>query len=238
MAARLRKRLADQGTAAGHPSVIEAAAEELPFDDGSFDTVVATLVLCTVDDPPRAAAEARRVLVEGGGFSTWSTSQQLAAARLVAGPARATVGLLRRGLPPQSRNRSVARRRGLLDRSPGAGHPPEAPPLARPLIRGVAGGLPGPTTSRRPRRPLPHGRSSPPPTGSSASTCFVPIGGAYAAALAFGFAFAGFAFAKVSSPSAVSTSTVSPSANSPSSSRRASLSTSCFWITRFRGRAP
>ena len=32
--------------------------------------------------------------------------------------------------------------------------------------------------------------------------------------------------------------TVSPSANSPSSIASASLSTSCFWITRFSGRAP
>src|SRR3954454_9138985 len=66
MARRLRERLAAEGTAAGRPSVIEATAEDLPFDDGSFDTVVATLVLCSVQDPPRAVAEARRVLVEGG----------------------------------------------------------------------------------------------------------------------------------------------------------------------------
>ncbi len=46
--------------------MIEAAAEDLPFDDGSFDTVVSALVLCTVADPARSLAEARRVLVEGG----------------------------------------------------------------------------------------------------------------------------------------------------------------------------
>ena len=68
MAKLLRERLDREGTAAGQPSVIEAPAEELPFDDGSFDTVVATLVLCTVEDPGRALAEARRVLVEGGRF--------------------------------------------------------------------------------------------------------------------------------------------------------------------------
>ncbi|WP_019806248.1 class I SAM-dependent methyltransferase [Saccharomonospora halophila] len=42
--------------------VSDAAAEELPFDDDSFDAVVCTLVLCTVADPARALAEARRVL--------------------------------------------------------------------------------------------------------------------------------------------------------------------------------
>ena len=66
MARRLRERLASQGRSVAAASVVEASAEDLPFDDGSFDTVVATLVFCTVEDPPRAVAEARRVLVEGG----------------------------------------------------------------------------------------------------------------------------------------------------------------------------
>src|SRR5258708_2497323 len=43
-----------------------AAAERLPFPDGSFDVVVSTLVLCSVSDPPRALGEARRVLRKGG----------------------------------------------------------------------------------------------------------------------------------------------------------------------------
>ena len=50
----------------GGVEVIEAAAEALPFEDASFDTVVSTLVLCTVDDPERAAAEIARVLRPGG----------------------------------------------------------------------------------------------------------------------------------------------------------------------------
>jgi SAM-dependent methyltransferase len=43
-----------------------APAEDLPFADGSFDTVVSTFVLCTVADPQRAVAEAARVLRPGG----------------------------------------------------------------------------------------------------------------------------------------------------------------------------
>jgi ubiquinone/menaquinone biosynthesis C-methylase UbiE len=43
-----------------------APAEELPFADASFDTVVSTLVLCTVSDPQRAMAEVARVLRPGG----------------------------------------------------------------------------------------------------------------------------------------------------------------------------
>lgn len=46
--------------------VIEAGAAELPFEDGAFDTVVATLVLCTVPDPAAALREIKRVLAPGG----------------------------------------------------------------------------------------------------------------------------------------------------------------------------
>lgn len=48
------------------PEVVRAPAEFLPFDDGRFDTVVATLVFCTVGDPEAAAAEVGRVLRPGG----------------------------------------------------------------------------------------------------------------------------------------------------------------------------
>ena len=46
--------------------VLRAPAEDLPFDDDSFDVAVSTLVLCGVDDQPRALRELRRVLRPGG----------------------------------------------------------------------------------------------------------------------------------------------------------------------------
>jgi len=46
--------------------VLRAPAEDLPFDDGTFDMAVPTLVLCGVDDQPRALRELRRVLRPGG----------------------------------------------------------------------------------------------------------------------------------------------------------------------------
>src|SRR5215469_5958014 len=51
-----------------HPSatVLRAPAEDLPFEDDSFDVAVSTLVLCGVDDQPRALRELRRVLRPGG----------------------------------------------------------------------------------------------------------------------------------------------------------------------------
>jgi ubiquinone/menaquinone biosynthesis C-methylase UbiE len=63
MARRLAKRLREQSRAA---DLVEAGAEKLPLPDGQFDTVVSTLVLCTVADPLRALREVWRVLKPGG----------------------------------------------------------------------------------------------------------------------------------------------------------------------------
>ena len=63
MRARLERRVAGSGRDA---TVVAARAEALPFADGAFDTVVSTLVLCTVADPVAALREVRRVLVSGG----------------------------------------------------------------------------------------------------------------------------------------------------------------------------
>ncbi len=54
-----------RGRAPAVPIVI-ARAEALPFKDRAFDTVVSGLVLCSVTDPDRSLAEARRVLRPGG----------------------------------------------------------------------------------------------------------------------------------------------------------------------------
>lgn len=50
------------------PEIVRAPGELLPFDDDSFDTVIETLVLCTVADPEATAAEIRRVLKPDGRF--------------------------------------------------------------------------------------------------------------------------------------------------------------------------
>jgi len=46
--------------------LVDAPAEQLPFPDGSIDTVVSTFVLCTVDAPDLALQEIARVLKPDG----------------------------------------------------------------------------------------------------------------------------------------------------------------------------
>jgi ubiquinone/menaquinone biosynthesis C-methylase UbiE len=63
MMRKLDRRVREQGSAA---KVLRAPAEDLPFDDNTFDVAVSTLVLCGVDDQPRAVRELLRVLRPGG----------------------------------------------------------------------------------------------------------------------------------------------------------------------------
>ncbi len=63
MARRLEQKLEKFSLPA---TVLRVPAEALPFETNSFDFVVSTLVLCTVDDPEKALAEAHRVLKPGG----------------------------------------------------------------------------------------------------------------------------------------------------------------------------
>ncbi len=65
--AAMRRRLAPRAAAAPFPvEVLDDPAERLPLADASVDAVVLTGVLCSVDDPARALAEARRALRPGG----------------------------------------------------------------------------------------------------------------------------------------------------------------------------
>ncbi len=63
----LRERaIAAAGAAPVQVEVVDAVADELPFEDESFDAAVACLVLCTVPDQTGALAELRRVVRSGG----------------------------------------------------------------------------------------------------------------------------------------------------------------------------
>jgi len=60
---RAQKELAGSGR---HASFVAGVAEALPFASQSFDSVVTTFTLCSVQDPGAALAEVRRVLRPGG----------------------------------------------------------------------------------------------------------------------------------------------------------------------------
>jgi ubiquinone/menaquinone biosynthesis C-methylase UbiE len=139
MARRLRERLAEEMSRPARVEVIEVPAEDLPFDDGSFDTVVATLVLCTVTDQQRTLAEARRVLVEGGrflyiehvrssrpGLARWQDRLQR------------PWGFFAGGCHPNRATDQAIADAGFWIDSLERGKLPKAPPLVRPLIRGTA----------------------------------------------------------------------------------------------------
>jgi len=63
MIRRLQKKVREKAPLA---KILRAPAEDLPFEDDTFDTVVASLVLCGVDDQARSLREVRRVLRPGG----------------------------------------------------------------------------------------------------------------------------------------------------------------------------
>ena len=62
----LAKAAARVAGAAVPVTLVCASAEALPFPAGAFDSAVVTYSLCSVDDPARALAELRRVLVPDG----------------------------------------------------------------------------------------------------------------------------------------------------------------------------
>lgn len=139
MAARMRERVAAESFAPQSIEVIEAPAEELPFDDGSFDTVVSSLVLCTVADPRQALVEARRVLVEGGSLlfieHVRAESRRLAwwQDRL-----QRPWGAIAGGCHPNRPTAETLADAGLWIEQLDRRRFPKAPPWVRPMITGVA----------------------------------------------------------------------------------------------------
>lgn len=68
MLERARRRLQELRELGRSIEVRQARAEDLPFPDASFDTVVSTLNMCTIADPLQALAEVRRVLKPDGQY--------------------------------------------------------------------------------------------------------------------------------------------------------------------------
>lgn len=67
--AAAEKAVAAYGRRSAAPLLINVAdAQDLPFATATFDTVVGTLVFCSIADPALAMGEVRRVLKPGGRF--------------------------------------------------------------------------------------------------------------------------------------------------------------------------
>lgn len=138
MARKLRARVASEsGTPA--VTVVECGAEALPFEDASFDSVVSTLVLCTVDQPERAIAEVARVLRPDGRllFLEHVRSEDPGLARWQDRLERPW-GFIGAGCHPNRPTPAALADSALEVESMEAAEMPKAPPIVRPMITGVA----------------------------------------------------------------------------------------------------
>jgi ubiquinone/menaquinone biosynthesis C-methylase UbiE len=140
MARKLHQRLAAEPPAPGRVEVVEAPAESLPFENASFDSVVSTLVLCSVEDSTAAVREIARVLKPDGrllclehvrspdseGLARWQDRLERPWGWIGAGchPNRDTPA----ALAAAGFDTGALQRDGL----------PKSPPIVRPLVRGVA----------------------------------------------------------------------------------------------------
>ncbi len=62
----LRQKASEKIPSNTNFTLVEGIAEKLPFADETFDTVISTLVLCSVNDLEQAIREMQRVLKSGG----------------------------------------------------------------------------------------------------------------------------------------------------------------------------
>ena len=67
----MRERAGHHIPAGRQLTLLDGDAQSLAFADASFDTVIGTLVFCTIPDAERALAEVRRVLKPSGEFRFW-----------------------------------------------------------------------------------------------------------------------------------------------------------------------
>jgi ubiquinone/menaquinone biosynthesis C-methylase UbiE len=119
--------------------VAAAGAERLPFPDSSFDTVVATLVFCTIPDPDAALREVARVLKPEGRllFLEHVRAENSGTARWQDRLERPW-GWIGRGCHPNRDTLASIEASQLEVADVGRDRFPKAPPIVRPMIVGEA----------------------------------------------------------------------------------------------------
>jgi SAM-dependent methyltransferase len=136
MRMQLEKKLAVLGRRA---EVIDAGGEQLPLPDASVDTVVATLVFCTIAEPEAALAEIARVLKPDGRllFLEHVRASDPKSARWQDRLERPW-GWFGRGCHPNRDTLAAITGSALEVSEVEQGQFPKAPPIVRPLIVGEA----------------------------------------------------------------------------------------------------
>jgi ubiquinone/menaquinone biosynthesis C-methylase UbiE len=119
--------------------VVDADAERLPYPDASFDTVVATLVFCTIPHPDAALAEIGRVLRPTGRllFLEHVRANDPRVAKWQDRLERPW-GAFGRGCHPNRDTLATLSASSLEVTDVERGRMPKAPPIVRPLIVGEA----------------------------------------------------------------------------------------------------
>jgi ubiquinone/menaquinone biosynthesis C-methylase UbiE len=136
MLRRARRRAAETGR---DVTFVEAPAEQLPFEDDSFDTVVSMLVLCTVENQQRALQEIRRVLRPNGQFlfSEHVRSEEPKRARWQ-DRLEPIWGVVANGCHPNQHTLDAIRAAGFDVSGIEQGELPGLPALVRPYVSGSA----------------------------------------------------------------------------------------------------
>jgi len=134
----MRRRLQRRVEALDRPAeVVDASAEALPFPDGTFDTAVVTLVLCSVPDQQAALSEIARVLKPNGRLlfleHVRSTDTKIARRQDRIRPLYNLVGC-----NPNRNTLAGIEASPFTVESVKHGEVPKAPKVERPLIAGIA----------------------------------------------------------------------------------------------------
>jgi ubiquinone/menaquinone biosynthesis C-methylase UbiE len=135
----MRRYLRRELPRAGVPvEVATARAEDLPYPDASFDAVVSTFVLCSVDDPGQALAEARRVLRPGGVLVFCEHVRGAGLRGRIQDAVTPVWVRVAAGCRPNRQTQTTIEHSGLAIRDIETFYPRPDIPVVVPLIRGVA----------------------------------------------------------------------------------------------------